>query len=216
MTLKILKRHPDAPIEPPKYMGCGHCEAFNRSGALWKPTQRAEVIAAVATEMWRSMNFDPCEIRGIGMHMAQLVEAPEEDGQSASAATNGPPAKRPRTMIERMVNVVAPPHASANSSSAADHNVVHNGSAEIRPIDLSSFLKNFVTDVADPTTHVDHTVTDFEMARLRQAVFRACKVFAQDEQTLNVVRELLFQWLEYSAPADAKQSMIAYLEHLSL
>ncbi len=30
VVLKIRKRSPDAPIDPPKFMGCGRCDAVNK------------------------------------------------------------------------------------------------------------------------------------------------------------------------------------------
>ncbi|KAF7316736.1 hypothetical protein HMN09_00406700 [Mycena chlorophos] len=76
LTLKIMKRHPDAPIEAPKFMGHGHCEDFSKQQPLAGPNGRAtsdgKVIGELACRMLASFHFDPQELRGIGIQIQKL------------------------------------------------------------------------------------------------------------------------------------------------
>ncbi|VDN20521.1 unnamed protein product [Cylicostephanus goldi] len=45
ITLKLMIRSPDAPIETPKYLGHGECDVQNKSASLDHPTTSAQVIA---------------------------------------------------------------------------------------------------------------------------------------------------------------------------
>ena len=38
VTLKILRRAKNAPIDPPKYLGCGRCDSFSQSSNLGVPS----------------------------------------------------------------------------------------------------------------------------------------------------------------------------------
>ncbi|KIY63397.1 DNA repair protein [Cylindrobasidium torrendii FP15055 ss-10] len=76
ITLKIMKRDPEAPVEPPKFMGHGACELFNKQGPLADPSGRAtnddKVIGEHAWRMLKSFNFPPHELRGIGIQIQKL------------------------------------------------------------------------------------------------------------------------------------------------
>ncbi|KAG7442234.1 DNA repair protein [Guyanagaster necrorhizus] len=76
MTLKIMKRDPHAPVEPPKFLGHGACDVFNKQGPLADPSGRAtndeNVIGDHAWRMLKSLNFDPKELRGIGIQIQKL------------------------------------------------------------------------------------------------------------------------------------------------
>ncbi|KAJ7227303.1 hypothetical protein GGX14DRAFT_629326 [Mycena pura] len=76
VTLKIMKRDPSAAVEPPKFMGHGACEVFNKQTPLAGPggraTSDAKVIGEHAWRILRSFNFDPKELRGIGIHIQKL------------------------------------------------------------------------------------------------------------------------------------------------
>lgn len=76
LTLKIMSRHPDAPIEPPKFLGHGKCETFNKGGGISGPrgsaTDDAEVIGSEAVKLLGSMRLDPIELRGVGIQVTKL------------------------------------------------------------------------------------------------------------------------------------------------
>ncbi|KAF8206292.1 hypothetical protein K438DRAFT_1963365 [Mycena galopus ATCC 62051] len=76
ITLKIMKRDPSAPVEPPKFLGHGACEVFNKQTPLVGPSGRAtsdaKVIGEHAWRILKSFNFDPKELRGIGIQIQKL------------------------------------------------------------------------------------------------------------------------------------------------
>ncbi|KAF8061713.1 hypothetical protein FPV67DRAFT_1783584 [Lyophyllum atratum] len=76
ITLKIMKRNPTAPIEPPKFLGHGECDLYNKQISLIGPAGRAtsdeKVIGEHAYRILRSFNFDPKELRGLGIQIQKL------------------------------------------------------------------------------------------------------------------------------------------------
>ncbi|CCH46613.1 DNA repair protein [Wickerhamomyces ciferrii] len=73
MTLKILKRSPDAPIDPPKYLGCGKCDMFSKSSKLGVPTDDFRVFGTEARSLFRNIGCDPFELRGVSIATNKLV-----------------------------------------------------------------------------------------------------------------------------------------------
>jgi DNA repair protein REV1 len=72
LSLKVMKRAADAPLDPPKHLGHGLCDTLNRSVQLGVPTSDPEVLARETVSMMRSLRIPPAELRGIGLHMAKL------------------------------------------------------------------------------------------------------------------------------------------------
>ncbi|KAH6919232.1 hypothetical protein BKA70DRAFT_1088545 [Coprinopsis sp. MPI-PUGE-AT-0042] len=79
LTLKVMKRDPKAPVEPPKFLGHGKCETFSRQGTLVAPGGKAtnddQVIGDHAWSMLKSFKFDPKELRGLGIQIQKLEPA---------------------------------------------------------------------------------------------------------------------------------------------
>ncbi|KAI9069486.1 DNA repair protein [Trametes sanguinea] len=79
LTLKILVRDPSAPVEAPKFLGHGICEAYNKQTPLIAPGGRAtsdeKIIGEHAWRLLKSFNFDPRELRGIGIQIQKLEKA---------------------------------------------------------------------------------------------------------------------------------------------
>ncbi|KAF7970196.1 hypothetical protein HWV62_24846 [Athelia sp. TMB] len=92
LTLKIMKRAADAPIEAPKFMGHGSCDTFSRQTALVGPGGRATcdetIIADHAWRLLKSFNFDPKELRGIGIQI-QKLESPLAASTPGAKADTG-------------------------------------------------------------------------------------------------------------------------------
>ncbi|KAH8814940.1 hypothetical protein F5884DRAFT_666643 [Xylogone sp. PMI_703] len=72
LTMKIMKRAADAPLDPPKHLGHGKCDTFNKSVVLGVATNNPEIIGRQAVSILRSYGFSPGELRGIGVQMTQL------------------------------------------------------------------------------------------------------------------------------------------------
>ncbi|KAJ5773356.1 hypothetical protein N7457_008252 [Penicillium paradoxum] len=72
LTLKIMRRSMDAPLEPVKHLGHGKCDTFNKSVTLGVATNASDTIAKEAISMLRSFNFSPGDLRGLGVQMTKL------------------------------------------------------------------------------------------------------------------------------------------------
>ncbi|TFY81643.1 hypothetical protein EWM64_g2367 [Hericium alpestre] len=76
LTLKVLKRDPSAPVEPPKFMGHGLCLWYSRQSALagsnGRATDNDKVIGALAWKLLKSLDIPPHELRGLGIQIQKL------------------------------------------------------------------------------------------------------------------------------------------------
>ena len=72
LTMKLMRRAADAPLDPPKHLGHGKCDTFNKSIVLGVPTNDASVMGREAISILRGWGFSPGELRGIGCQMQRL------------------------------------------------------------------------------------------------------------------------------------------------
>lgn len=72
LTMKIMRRAPDAPLDPPKNLGHGKCDTFNKSVVLGIPTNAKEILAREALSILKGFGFSPGELRGLGVQMTKL------------------------------------------------------------------------------------------------------------------------------------------------
>ncbi|EHL00847.1 putative DNA repair protein rev1 [Glarea lozoyensis 74030] len=72
LTMKIMRKAADAPLDPPKHLGHGKCDTFNKSIVLGVATNNAEVIGREAISVLRGYGFSPGELRGLGVQMTKL------------------------------------------------------------------------------------------------------------------------------------------------
>lgn len=139
LTLKIKKRHPDADIDPPKFLGHGHCTQHNANTTLSAPTDDPTTIGNAAWKLMEGFMFPPEELRGIAIQMGRLkmdgVVAPRERGQgtlafgvvakSTTSRAVAVPAS-PDTEEEEKEDLVAPPpqqQLRASTSTLLQHHV---------------------------------------------------------------------------------------------
>lgn len=78
LTLKVLVRAKEAPIETAKYLGTGLCDSVNKTSLLHEATNDKTVIGDSIVKMYREMNLRPEELRGIGTSMAKLESTDTE------------------------------------------------------------------------------------------------------------------------------------------
>lgn len=87
LTIKIMRRAADAPLDPPKHLGHGKCDTFNKSVVLGVPTNDKEILGREAIAIMRGWGFSPGELRGIGVQVTRLeplkgsAETPIESSQ---------------------------------------------------------------------------------------------------------------------------------------
>ncbi|KAF3941579.1 hypothetical protein ABW19_dt0206778 [Dactylella cylindrospora] len=77
LALKLMKRAPDAPLNPPKYLGHGQCDTFNKSAVLGVATNDKDIIGKEMNSALKTFNCPPEEIRGLGITMTKLIPASE-------------------------------------------------------------------------------------------------------------------------------------------
>jgi len=99
LTMKVMRRAADAPLDPPKHLGHGKCDTYNKSIQLGVATNDAAVIAKEAITMLKSFGISPGELRGIGVQMQKLEvirsgpEGVAESSQRRLPFKAGQPAK---------------------------------------------------------------------------------------------------------------------------
>ncbi|KAF2445422.1 DNA polymerase IV, partial [Karstenula rhodostoma CBS 690.94] len=71
-TMKIMRRSPDAPLDPPKHLGHGKCDTLNKSLVLGVATNAKEVLTKEALSILKGFGISPGELRGIGVQMTKL------------------------------------------------------------------------------------------------------------------------------------------------
>ncbi|KAF3389418.1 DNA repair protein REV1 [Penicillium rolfsii] len=82
LTLKVMRRSMDAPLEPVKHLGHGKCDVFNKSVVIGVATNASDILGKEAVSMLRSFNFSPGDLRGLGVQMTKLE--PLKAGPSTS------------------------------------------------------------------------------------------------------------------------------------
>ena len=98
LTMKVMRRAADAPLDPPKHLGHGKCDTYNKSSQLGVATNNTGVIAKEAIAMMKSFSISPGELRGIGVQMQKLeplksgLEGVAESSQRRLPFKTGPPA----------------------------------------------------------------------------------------------------------------------------
>ncbi|EFQ99109.1 DNA repair protein REV1 [Nannizzia gypsea CBS 118893] len=73
LTMRIMRKAADSPADPPKHLGHGKCDTFNKSVALHTPTNASDIIGKEAVSILRSFNFSPGDLRGLGVQMTKLT-----------------------------------------------------------------------------------------------------------------------------------------------
>lgn len=72
LTIRVMRRSADAPLEPVKHLGHGKCDTFNKSVLLGVATNASDIIGKEAIAMLRSFAFTPGDLRGLGVQMTKL------------------------------------------------------------------------------------------------------------------------------------------------
>ncbi|RDA84446.1 hypothetical protein CP532_2153 [Ophiocordyceps camponoti-leonardi (nom. inval.)] len=115
LTIKIMRRCLDAPLDAPKHLGHGKCDSFNKSAAFGVATHSFDIMGKEAVSMLRSFKFSPGDLRGLGIQMTKLepikVHSKAPGGSQRTLAFNafaGPsPAKKP-SRTEQIDDVESP------------------------------------------------------------------------------------------------------------
>ncbi|KAI8632181.1 impB/mucB/samB family protein [Xylariaceae sp. FL1651] len=72
LTMKIMRRSLDAPLDPPKHLGHGKCDTFNKSITFGVATHDFQILGKEAVSILRSYKFSPGDLRGLGVQLTKL------------------------------------------------------------------------------------------------------------------------------------------------
>ncbi|UNI21065.1 deoxycytidyl transferase [Purpureocillium takamizusanense] len=119
LTMKIMRRSLDAPLDPAKHLGHGKCDTFNKSSAFGVATHNYEIIGKEAVSILRSFKFSPGDLRGLGVQMTKLEPIKPSAGAEGSQKTlqfgafAGPSPARKHTPIEQIDESESPQKRSS-------------------------------------------------------------------------------------------------------
>ncbi|CAI6335534.1 unnamed protein product [Periconia digitata] len=139
-TMKVMRRSRDAPLDPPKHLGHGKCDTFNKSIVLGVATNAKESITKEALSILKGFGFSPGELRGIGIQMTKLevMKNATDGGLDGSQRrlqfkVGNPEPKKPRQIIETVEAdpIQDEPETPQKKRSATDDDQISFGPAEL-------------------------------------------------------------------------------------
>lgn len=171
LTMKIMRKAADAGLDPPKNLGHGKCDTFNKSVVLGVATTDKAVIGKEAIAVLRSYGFPPGELRGLGVQM-QKLEPLKGAPATGSAPIDG---------SQRRLQFKKPgPPAASEGQTVSDHAMSPPTPARSRPT-----LTNTPDPIEDvPTPKKDRSFKTIEGALQRSASRGNVE---QSERPLNVM-----------------------------
>jgi DNA repair protein REV1 len=149
LTMKIMRKAADAGMDPPKNLGHGKCDTFNKSIVLGVATTDKSIIGKEAISVLRSYGFSPGELRGIGVQMQKLEPL-------KSALTVGVPADS----SQRRLQFKKP--ASVAAQSTARSAAVEQGAPNSRTGSMTTAPVDAIEEIATPKK--DRTIRTIEGA----------------------------------------------------
>jgi len=175
LMLKVMRRAADAPLDPPKHLGHGHCDTFNKSLQLGVPTNDSEVLGKETIVMLRSFNVPPAELRGIGLQMGKLSKVGElkmEAGQkrldfsrAMQKPENLPPSPKPSAVASPKLEPETGPSAQPLSLKTPIKHTqflaptqIDSGVLENLPEDIKSRLVSRKRVAEVPPNQIDQDV----------------------------------------------------------
>jgi len=78
ISLRVAKRAPNAPVNPPKHLGMGICDFFSKTSRLGIPTNDWGIIGSEIKSMYRMLNVPVKELRGVAITMTRLKDVDSE------------------------------------------------------------------------------------------------------------------------------------------
>lgn len=125
LTLKIMRRAQDAPLEPPKHLGHGKCDTYNKSLILGVATNDKTVLGREAISIMRGWGISPGELRGIGVQLTKLqpikgtAKSPSLSSQKRLDFSNPNLPRSPFLTEDPVDDLESPPKSHAPTSHPA-------------------------------------------------------------------------------------------------
>ncbi|KAK5168792.1 deoxycytidyl transferase [Saxophila tyrrhenica] len=147
LTMKVMRRAADAPLDPPKHLGHGKCDTYNKSLQLGIATNQTGIITKEAIAMMRSFNISPGELRGIGVQMQKLEplksgpEGAVESSQRRLQFKTGQPPKTAAQTLSRKATEEDAIQDDARTPEEQRIADVNKPSVSIEPVNASTPTK---------------------------------------------------------------------------
>lgn len=83
ITLKLMVRSANAPIQTSKFMGHGICDTFTKTCNLNVPTTRGESLTSEAMKLYAKVSPKVEDLRGVGVTCGKLKSKLKKDAATA-------------------------------------------------------------------------------------------------------------------------------------
>ena len=131
LTMKIMRKSADAGMDPPKNLGHGKCDTFNKSVVLGVATYDSSVLGKEAISIMRSYGFPPGELRGLGVQM-QKLEPLKQPTATVPALMDG---SQRRLQFKKPLSTPRSGGLVDQPSEMPSHSRIGQAKAETDPID---------------------------------------------------------------------------------
>ncbi|KAI1390241.1 impB/mucB/samB family protein [Hypoxylon trugodes] len=108
LTMKIMRRSFDAPLDPPKHLGHGKCDTFNKSVMFGVSTHDYQILGKEAVSILRSYKFSPGDLRGLGVQLTKLepiktsISGPDGSQKKLTFGSFRPPSSAKKPNMEQI------------------------------------------------------------------------------------------------------------------
>ena len=125
MTMKIMRRAADAPLDPPKNLGHGKCDTFNKSIVLGVATNDRSVLGREALSILKAFGFSPGELRGLGVQMQKLepIKPSKTTSSLLESSQRRLQFRRPSSVPSQLASVTPSAMVTGSSERASSHSV---------------------------------------------------------------------------------------------
>ncbi|CAL1262658.1 unnamed protein product [Larinioides sclopetarius] len=140
VTLKLMVRKRDAPVETAKFMGHGVCDNLSHSVSLKSATDSSQVISKECCAIARSLKIKPQDYRGVGIQISKL-ESIQKDHKIGGGVFKQSH-KKSATEMESSYGVFAPKNLEKVN----------------KVISEKSTITHFLSNKSSPSKHLDNAV----------------------------------------------------------
>src|SRR5215472_5181466 len=96
-----MRRAVDAPLDPPKHLGHGKCDTYNKSIILGVATNDTNILTKETLSMLKPFGFSPGVLRGIGVQMTRLEQEKPNHESSQRQLPFKMPAAKPKMLEDQ-------------------------------------------------------------------------------------------------------------------
>lgn len=153
LTMKIMRRAADAPLDPAKHLGHGKCDVFSKSVVFGVATHDAERIGKEALSILRSFHFTPGDFRGLGVQLQKLepIKAGSGGSSSNNNDNNTSSAMVAADSSQKKLSFGSVPPGTARASTR----VVQTAVEKHKPLRKSVFTTPITVPINTPTDKMD-------------------------------------------------------------